>query len=226
MRAHILPVLATMTLGFALRPASVAQQNVPGGSYQQTCHDIRSDGYTLSARCQRVDGGWNNTSLNYTGCRGEIINDDGNLRCGGDGGYAPGYGGWQGGLPAGSYQQTCRDIRSSDSTLYARCRRVDGGWNNTSLNYRGCRGEIINDDGNLRCPEGGYGAPGAGYGRWEGGLPPGDYKRTCRNMRMDGNRLSANCQRMDGSWNNTSLKNVDRCQSPIYNQNGNLRCQR
>jgi CVNH domain len=135
------------------------------------------------------------------------------------------------GVPRGTYRQTCQDIRSNGYTLYARCQRVDGDWHNTSINYQNCRGPIINDNGNLRCEEGGggYAAPGyasPGYGRWQDGLPPGDYKRTCQNLYVDGNKLSATCQRVDGGWNNTSLKNIDRCQSMIVNDDGNLRCQR
>ena len=135
------------------------------------------------------------------------------------------------GVPYGSYQRTCRDIRINGDRLSARCRRVDGGWNNTSLDFRNCPGEVINDNGNLRC--GGYGDNrgydnrgyySGGYGRWGGGVPPGDYRRTCRNAYMQGDNLSATCQRFDGGWNNTSLKNVGRCQSRIVNDNGNLRC--
>ena len=160
MRPYIVPALAAIALGVALGPASLAQRGIPYGTYQQTCRDIRSNGYTLSARCQRVDGGWHNTSINYENCRGQIINDNGNLRCRG-GGYGPG-----------------------------------------------------------------YAAPGYGNGRRQGGLPPGDYKRTCQNMYMNGDKLSATCQRIDGGWNNTSLKNVGACRSRIVNDNGNLRCQR
>lgn len=136
------------------------------------------------------------------------------------------------GAPYGSYQQTCRDIRTNGDRIFANCQRVDGGWNDTSLDFRSCRGEVINDNGNLRCGGGGYdnrGYDNRGYyaqgnGRWAGGLPPGDYKRTCRNMYMNGDRLSATCQRVDGGWKNTSLKHVQNCQSMIVNDNGNLRC--
>lgn len=143
--------------------------------------------------------------------------------------FAPPQAGLAQGAPYGSYQQTCRDVRTNGDRLFARCQRVDGGWNDTSLDFRNCRGEVINDNGNLRCGGGGndnrggyYDNRGYGYGR--GGLPPGDYKRTCRNMYMNGDRLSATCQRVDGSWNNTSLKRVQNCQSMIVNDNGNLRC--
>lgn len=128
-------------------------------------------------------------------------------------------------LPPGDYKQTCRDMRSNGSQLTARCQRVDGGWRNTSINFRSCNGPIANDDGNLRCSQGGR---GYGYNRpgWQGGLPPGDYKRTCQNMRMNGDRLNATCQKRDGGWNDTSLRNVYNCNTRVVNDDGNLRCQR
>src|SRR5262249_37325769 len=94
------------------------------------------------------------------------------------------------------------------------------GWNNTSIDFRNCQGsEIINDNGNLRCA-GVSGRPGG----WRGGLPPGDYKRTCRDMRVDGDKLYATCRTVNGSCHGTSLRNFHRCQSPIVNEDGNLRC--
>jgi CVNH domain len=172
---QILAALATMMLAFAVAPASVAQEGVPYGSYQQTCQDIRSNGDRLSARCQREDGGWNDTSLDYRNCRGGVINDNGNLRCGG--GDNRGY-----------------DHRDYDNRGYD-----NRDYDNRSYEPRG---------------------------HWEHGLPPGDYKRTCRNMSVNGDRLNATCERVDGGWKNTSLKHFDRCQSMIVNDNGNLRCQR
>src|SRR5215470_2433376 len=54
---------------------------IPSGSYKQTCRDIRNNGYRLEATCQSQGGDWRTTSLDYRGCGGEIVNDDGNLRC-------------------------------------------------------------------------------------------------------------------------------------------------
>src|SRR5262245_22230855 len=82
---------------------------LPYGDYEQTCRNIRNNGYRLDATCQKRNGKWHNTSLNYRYCRGSIVNDNGHLRCTDGGGY--GGGGWRGGVPSGSYQQTCRDIR-------------------------------------------------------------------------------------------------------------------
>lgn len=132
----------------------------------------------------------------------------------------------QGGLPYGTYSRTCQNIRMNGNMLSANCQKVDGGWRNTSIDYRSCRGsQIINDNGVLRC-SGGENRGGWHAGGWEGGLPPGDYKRTCQNMYMEGDKLSGTCQKADGGWNNTSLRNVSQCRTRIVNENGNLICQR
>jgi hypothetical protein len=135
----------------------------------------------------------------------------------------------QGGLPPGDYKRTCQNMSMNGDKLFAYCQKVDGGWRNTSIDYRACRGPIINDNGYLRCGGngGGYGHPGGGYvGGPYGGLPPGDYKRTCQNMSVNGDRLNATCQKVDGGWNNTSLKNFNQCRRGIVNDDGNLRCQK
>jgi hypothetical protein len=124
-----------------------------------------------------------------------------------------------GGLPYGDYQQTCRNIRNNGYRLDATCQQRNGNWRNTSLDYRGCRSSIVNDNGHLRCSDNG------GYSdRWHGGVPPGNYRQTCRNVRVDGNWLTATCQKRNGGWRDTSLKNFNYCRSEIENDNGHLRC--
>lgn len=205
----------------------------PYGSYRDSCRDIRDNGSRVSASCQRTDGSWNNTALDYRGCRGQIINDNGNLRCGSSGSWQGG-GDWQNGLPRGDFRQTCRDVGMRGDDLVARCQRRDGGWQRTKLDDAArCRGSIINDDGNLRCgaDQGWRGHDHDGDrddnrwqgGGYQGGVPRGDYMRTCQNTRMNGNRLEANCQRRNGSWNSTALDNANNC-SAIINDDGNLRC--
>ncbi|HXC54666.1 MAG TPA: CVNH domain-containing protein [Rhizomicrobium sp.] len=55
----------------------------PSGSYERSCANIRMDGYTLRATCQRRDGSWRWTSLDDAyDCDGHIGNDNGNLVCG------------------------------------------------------------------------------------------------------------------------------------------------
>ena len=56
---------------------------LPGGSWQQSCRDYRAgnDG-VLTATCQRMDGGWSKTWINYTRCPNRrVANDNGNLVC-------------------------------------------------------------------------------------------------------------------------------------------------
>jgi len=216
MRNAIMSTLAALLLVMTLGAISHAQYGeLPSGSYQQTCRDIHNNGGRLDASCQRQDGSWQQTSLDFRNCQGAIENLDGQLRC------TPSSG-TQGGLPAGDYQQTCRDIRSNGSQLIANCRKQDGSWRNTSLDTVSCRGTIVNDDGQLRCASGGSYAGG-----WQGGyqaLPPGDYQKTCQNIYIDGSDLVASCQKSDGSWRDTRLKNVNDCGGQIVNHDGNLRC--
>jgi hypothetical protein len=146
----------------------------------------------------------------------------------------------------GTYQDTCTDARWNGSVLSARCQRQDGGWRNSSIDTRNCSGQVLNINGHLSCGEANNGYNGyqnrpydnddrpyyngdRGYregtnqGYWEGGLPPGDYKLTCQDMQVDGDRLSASCQKRNGEWRRTSL-DFDRCSSPIVNDNGHLTC--
>ena len=54
----------------------------PRGSYIRTCRDIRLEGDTLRASCQKNDSRWRDTSLKHApSCRGQLINDNGRLRC-------------------------------------------------------------------------------------------------------------------------------------------------
>src|SRR5262245_4865847 len=53
--------------------------------------------------------------------------------------------------PAGSYQQSCRDITAGGGILVATCRK-GGAWNYTTLSdYRDCDGDIANVNGRLTC---------------------------------------------------------------------------
>jgi Ni/Co efflux regulator RcnB len=54
----------------------------PRGSYVRSCRDIRLEGDTLRASCQRGDSRWRDTSFRHAAsCRGELFNDNGRLRC-------------------------------------------------------------------------------------------------------------------------------------------------
>jgi len=155
-------------------------QQVPSGSYQQTCQNIGVRGSTLYAKCKDVRGEWRSTELqDFQRCSSEIQNENGNLTCnnsnGGNNGYGRdgrdrdngrdardrdrdgdrdrGNGRYRNnGAPDGSYTQTCQNINMNGDTLQASCQKKNGKMKNTSLkNVNQCRGDIANDNGKLRC---------------------------------------------------------------------------
>jgi len=140
---------------------------------------------------------------------------------------------YQGDIPPGDYAQTCRNIHTHGNTLEAECQTRDGNWRRTSLNNIDQCGGIVNNDGRLTCGSSGnrYGYPDRDRDRdrdrddrgYRGGLPPGDYAQTCRNIRTNGNRLDAECQKKNGHWRKTSLDNIDQC-GGIVNNDGRLTC--
>src|SRR5277367_513481 len=78
--------------------------------------------------------------------------------------------------PAGSYQASCRNIQVSgggDPQISASCKDMRGAWQYTSLRYRGCVGEIGNNNGQLVCNGGRPGSGGPGGGGPGGGGPGG-----------------------------------------------------
>ena len=55
---------------------------IPGGSYVETCTDIRASSGTLYATCKTRDGRWAHTRLaEARSCDGEVANIDGALEC-------------------------------------------------------------------------------------------------------------------------------------------------
>ncbi|MEM7008204.1 MAG: CVNH domain-containing protein [Thermodesulfobacteriota bacterium] len=173
----------------------------PSGSYESSCKDIRVSDGKLKASCERADGSWNNTKLNYKKCKGDISNNNGELSCRGAGGK----------IPKGSYRDSCKNAYVEGSYLYANCKKKNGGWNKSSINYRNCNKEIKNDNGNLVC--------GGGHSNY----PSGSYKKSCKNLYMEGKYLEADCKNDNGKWKHSSI-NYKNCNRGIYNDNGKLRC--
>ncbi len=80
----ILGLAAAGSLAFTVvAPASA--QAIPGGSYQQSCSNIRARGDRLTASCTASNGQLVRSSISL-GCRGDIANSNGQLTCNG-GGY-------------------------------------------------------------------------------------------------------------------------------------------
>ena len=53
--------------------------------------------------------------------------------------------------------------------------------------------------------------------------PRGSYSQTCQNIQVNGNTLTATCQKRNGKTRNSSLRNYQQCRE-IENDNGKLRC--
>ncbi|MBD2212825.1 hypothetical protein H6G27_23550 [Nostoc linckia FACHB-104] len=97
-----------------------------------------------------------------------------------------------------SYQHTCENISIDGDVISATCQRRDGSWNETSLSLRG----IENIDGILEVTD---------------PYSPSSFQLSAMNISIDGDLLSATCQRRDGLWNESSL-----VLNGIENIDGNL----
>ena len=114
--------------------------------------------------------------------------------------------------PAGSYQQTCRDINMRGDDLRARCMDTGGHYRSAFLDAADrCWGDISNNNGRLVCEK-------------NGTLPSGGYTQTCRDVRVRYGALRALCQDRTGAWVDTSLDAFSRCNGVIQNIDGQLRC--
>lgn len=184
---------------------AASAQPIPSGSYQDTCSEISATWTTLTATCERGDGNWNYTTLkNYRSCRVDIANVKGRLQC---------VDSEDDRLPKGSYRDTCRKIEVDGDTLTAECKDSFRRWRYTELDdFAGCRGDIFNDRGILRCRRDD-----------EVRLPGGSWRASCRNARLYGYVLYAECRDFFRNWRATSL-DLRRCSGNVSNVRGRLVC--
>jgi hypothetical protein len=154
-------------LGFALLLAAPAEAaKLPPGSYQQSCHNAYVDSsggkMKLYAECPDHQGRIQHSGIQFMKCSGDIANQDGELGCvqGASGGQNTrgqnnGQAGGGGRLPAGTWQQSCRDPQLNGTMLTATCLRGSGGSGYSSIDTRACAGGPVgNQNGQLYC-EGG-----------------------------------------------------------------------
>jgi hypothetical protein len=139
-----------------------------------------------------------------------------------------------GAMPAGSYQQSCTNVRVRGATLTASCTNNSGQRVRSSLAVNSCTGaDIGNVNGQLTCVRtGNY--YGSGHGRFGNGryrhsnngvLPSGSYQQSCSGASMNGSTLTASCSNNSGNTV-TSYLDVSQCRGSddIGNVNGQLRC--
>lgn len=94
---------------------------------------------------------------NAVRCSGDDIARADRIMAGGGrpdfGGGRPGYGGgFGGGMPGGSWDQSCRGGDMRGNLFQAECRTSDGRWNTTVLDMRNCPSGIAeNRNGSLVC---------------------------------------------------------------------------
>jgi hypothetical protein len=216
MRHATLIVSALAALAMMNETSSAAP--APSGSYQQSCRDISAGGGVLVATC-RKGSNWNYTTLaDYRDCDGDIANVNGRLTCVRDPRDDDDHDDddWS---PNGSYKTTCRRERVEDGTLIAECVDRNGRWRYTELaNYRSCRGDIVNANGMLRCRR----DPDDDDDDTD--MPDGDWRSTCRNERIYGSVLYAQCRDRFGYWRETTL-DLRHCEDDeVRNRDGRLVC--
>ena len=203
--SRTLDFLAIMVL-LGCAAFSAAQQANPEGTYQQTCSDISVKKGTLYAKCQDEKGKSQSAKLSHYEKCSDIANKNGKLEgAGAEKAAAPSQ-------PAGSYTDSCKNIQMKRTTLHAVCKSLDGRELPTSLkDANRCAEGVANINGILGCEVSGV-------------LPPGSYIATCRDIRLQGTTLYATCNDGKDHWLSASLRDVQKCNGDIANQNGALRC--
>jgi hypothetical protein len=201
--------LSLFTIMVLLGQASglhAAQETKPEGSYQQTCSDVSVKKETLYAKCQDAKGKSHSAKLSHYEKCSDIANKDGRLECAGGPKVAATS------QPAGSYTDSCRNIQMKGTTLHAVCKSLDGSELPTSLkDANRCAEGVANINGILNCEASGV-------------LPPGSYIATCKDVKLQGSTLSATCNDGKDHWGSASLRDANKCNGDIANQNGTLRC--
>ncbi|MCE9522777.1 MAG: hypothetical protein K8S25_10140 [Alphaproteobacteria bacterium] len=208
---------AALTVGVFFGAGAAMAQPVPPGSYQGSCSSISSYGGTLRAQCRTRDGDLIESRLeNYRDCDGDIGNDNGSLTCAMNDDANPGGGA---SVPPGSYQSSCQNERVDGGDLLADCADRNGRTRHSELqNFRRCRDDINNDNGELRCGDNDDAGNDGDFT-----VPSGTWRASCRDYRVTRNVLVAECRDRYGRWVDSSV-DLRSCRLGVSNVNGNLVC--
>jgi CVNH domain len=146
--------------------------------------------------------------------------------------WAGGTAAWGVGLPAGSYQASCKDAAVASVMpaagppaileLTAQCKDTSGHWIASKLvGFDHCVSDIANFNGVLRCSLGT--AP-----------PAGNYLQSCRYVFVEtstdntgkvlATTLKAECRARNGAWRETFLRDFQKCKTQVSNFDGALQC--
>lgn len=221
------PVLAATAQDLAIFATPITEVPAPlamkpaAGSYQASCvnlsqrQTIRVNSSwtltTLSGQCRNTAGQLVEARLNDPQlCGGDISNNNGVLQCARP--LPSVLGRVLLPMPAGSWQQTCRDgyHHMQAHEFRAQCRTISGEWRYASLNTTYPCTSLSNDDGWLSCDT----AP----------LPRGRWRGVCReaSLPLAGVGFSAICMRpSDRVWQRTS---VGPCTQEVDALDGHLVC--
>ncbi len=123
-----------------------------------------------------------------------------------------------GGLPGGSWRQTCQNAYVRDGVLYAQCQRNDGRYGSASVQITSCQA-FGNRDGQLFCES-------SGDGRYGGNQWDGSFRNSCRNISIESNGdLLATCPTGNGGWRQSRLSARDCGSYRAGTRDGNLVCE-
>jgi hypothetical protein len=124
---------------------------MPGGTWAESCNNARLEGDDLVAVCRDRRGNGVVTRLDLDNCpSGPVYNNNGILSCGSVGvSTARNYA-----MPPGSWRGSCNDPYIEGDTLYAYCKRPEGGNLKTSIDLDRCPGmRVRNLNGTLVCED-------------------------------------------------------------------------
>ncbi len=191
-------------ISLLLLMVSVTCLALPRGSYLATCSGCSIFNNQLACVCKTKDGFPNRTTLGDPYRCSSVKNVNGSLTCLQRHHYRP--------MPTGSYRNTCRRCSVDRGMLSCQCKTQMQLWTWTRIKYRSCRGGIKNNNGHLSC--------------WQSHrdrLPPGSYKRSCKQCNYNGYRLSCSCRDRRGVFRYSGINRAGSC-SYIRNINGMLLC--
>jgi hypothetical protein len=226
-------------------PTYQPAEQLPRGTYQQTCRECTISKGKLTCSCPGRNGAWSRSTIQARSCPDAIRNQDGVLSCRGQGLAVPPVDTppytppaprpieYRESLPVGPYQQACRECTISSGKLTCSCPERNGSWSRSTIQARSCPDAIRNQDGVLSCRGQGLAVPPVytppytppaprpiEYGE---SLPVGPYQQSCRECTISSGKLTCSCPERNGALSRSTIQ-ARSCPDAIRNQDGVLSC--